>query len=425
MSFIPLILSSLLLLALALISAVVSGLETALLSLKEHHVAVIGEKRPELTGMMRAIARKPRRSLHQVVLLGSVLNLALAISGLLLLREFGPFFPGRPVLSAVALFGALVLIGELIPTLAALVAPTQVFGVLVKPFIRISPALEKVSENLETITDRISAWILPATLKPHGNLSDDEIETLIEMRREQGVLAKSESEIIQEIIRLGNKTAKDCMTPRVDTLMIADTLDAEEVHEILRKAPKWHWFVPVYKGSPDVVIGVLDVKSWLYQSENDHRSFFIPPVFVPETMNALDAFRNYLSLPRSLCVVLDEYGGVEGVLSHSDIIEEILEDAAPAPDQGDEIEILSPGHLRADGNARLDDIGEALGLDLNHEGLDTIGGLVFNELGHMPTPGAEVKIGDELRVTVRRCQRQRITGVEIERLTESGRFPAD
>ncbi len=415
MSHVPLLITALLLLGVTLVSAVISALETALLSLKEHHIAVIGESRPDLTGMMRAIARQPHRSLHQVILLGSVLNLAMAVLGLLLLREFGPLVPGRPYLSAIALFGTVVLLGELIPTLAALAAPAQVFGALVSPFVRLSPGLEKLSARLESITDGLSARLLPFSLNRSRELTDDEIETLVEMRRDDGALAPTESEIIQEIIRLGNKTAKDCLTPRVDTLMVPDDATSETVRETLRGAPKLYWFVPVYQGSPDVVVGMLDVKRWLYHPDAEFKEYIIPPVFVPETMNALEAFRDYLSVPRSLCVVLDEYGGVEGVLSHADIVEEILADAAPTFDRREEFEILSPGHLRADGDARLDDIGDALGVELDHEGLDTIGGLVFNELGHVPRPGTMVEI-DGLAVTVRRCQPQRVTAVEIEKL---------
>jgi putative hemolysin len=426
MSPYPLILTATLLVVTVLISAAVSALETALFCLKEHHVAALGGSRPATAGIMRAIARQPRRSLHQILFLGSLLNLALAVLGLLLLRQVEPILPDRPLSSAMGLFGALVVVAELIPSLIALAAPARVFQVTVTPFIRLSPLLARLSDPLEAVTARLSERLTPAYLKPRQKLTDDEIETLVEMRRDQGVLAPSESEIIQEIIRLGNKTAKDCMTPRVDTFMLSDRLENGATMERLRESPEWHWFVPVYQGSPDLVIGVLDVKRWLFDPEADFRSCTDPPVFIPEMMNALEAFRDYLSSPRSLAVILDEYGGVEGVLTHADIIEEILADAAPALDQEDEIEILGPGRIRADGDARLDEIADALDLDLDYEGLDTIGGLVFNETGQVPPPGTKVVIG-EMRITIRRSLRQRITAVEIERIekTEDGRTEAD
>lgn len=419
MSPLSLILTIGLLLVTVIVSALVSALETALLCLKEHHVASLSATQPDTAGLMRAIARQPRRSLQQVLLLGSVLNLTLAVVALWLAREFPPWLPDRPYLSAALFFALLVVATELVPTLIALAAPAGVFRITVGPFIRLSPLLERLSASLDRVTSHLADRFTPVWLKPRPELTDDEIETLVEMRRDQGVLARGESEIIQEIIRLGNKTAKDCMTPRVDTLMLSDRLDPEAAMERLREAPDWHWFVPVYQGSPDLVIGVLDVKRWLFQPSSDFRSHIEPPVFIPETMSALEVFRDYLGSPRSLAVILDEYGGVEGVLTHADIIEEILADAAPAPDQEDEIEMLAPGCLRADGDARLDEIADALDVDLDYEGLDTIGGLVFNHAGLVPLPGTVVEIGP-LRVKVRRSQRQRITAVEVERIA-----PAD
>lgn len=422
MSLAPLVITSVLLIFVTLLSAVISALETALLSLKEHHVAVIGESHPARAGMMRAIARHPHRTLHQIVLLGSVMNLVIAVLGLLLVREAGPFIPGHPGWSAVALFGVLIIVSELIPSLVAMASPARTFQWFLKPLVILSPTLERLAAALEGVTEKLTRFLLPFPLQSRRDLSDDEIETLIGMRREEGVLAPSESEIIQQIIRLGNKTAKDCMTPRVDAFMIAISTSASEALEQLRAAPRWYWRVPVHDGGPDVVVGVLDVKRWLHEPDSDFRDHISAPVFVPETMNALEAFRDYLRVPRSLCVVLDEYGGVEGVLTHADMVEEILAQAAPALDQEAAFERLTPGKLRADGDARLDEIGEALGMDLDHEGLDTIGGLAFNALGQMPRPGTVVEVAG-LRITVRLCLAQRITCVEVERLPEASPAP--
>ena len=237
------------------------------------------------------------------------------------------------------------------------------------------------------------------------------------MRREKGVLAANESEMIHEIIRLGNKIAKDCLTPRVDTLMVSDAEAPAEVRRRLKESSRWPSQLPVYRDSPDTVIGTLDVRSWLFDGAGPLAPWIQPPVFLPETMNALEAFRDYLSRPRSLCIVLDEYGGVEGVLTHGDLVEEFLGSAAPTGEQDDGVERLGPGHVRADGDTRLDDLGEILGISMEQDGIDTIGGLVFNELGQMPKPRTVVSF-EGFDVEVRKCRHQRITGVEI-RVRES------
>lgn len=409
-------------LATAIVSAWVSALETALFCLKEHHAASLDDVKSRSADQLRRVARNPLRSLHEALFLGVVLNLTLAVLGLLLLREFGGIFSDRPIVAGAVFFGAVVVFTELVPSLVALTTPKRVFLAVGGPFLRFSPWLGRIAAGLEKVTETLTSRLTPANWRPRPEYTDDEIETLIEMRRDQGVLAKSESEIIQGIIQLGNKTSKDCMTPRVDTLMLSDRLENAAVMEKLREKPsEWHWFVPVFQGAPDLIVGVLDVKRWLYHPGDDFRNFVVPPVFIPETMNALEAFRDYLTTPGSLAVVLDEYGGVEGILTQTDIIEEILADAAPAVDQEDEIEIVSPGRARASGDARLDDLAEMLDIEWEQddiEGLDTIAGLVFHELGHLPASGDEVVIG-RAKITVRRTVRQRITAVEIEVLPES------
>ena len=402
----------LLLLLAALVSAAISALETALISIKEHHVAIIGDRHPELTGMMKAIARQPQRSLQQALILSTLANLALAVLGLLLIREFPPLISGRPFLSAALLFGLIILLTELIPTVAALVAPAQVFRFLIIPFIRVSPALEGLSIRLESLAASAGKRLLPASFQLRDALTDDEVETLVEMRRQKGVLAEDESEMIQEIIRLGNKTVKDCLTPRVDTFMVSDSDDSPEILRRLWESSRWYWHLPVYQDSPDTIIGTLDVRSWLFDGAGDLSPWIRPPVFLPETMNALEAFQDYLARPRTLCIVLDEYGGVEGVLAHGDLVEEFLWNAAPTEVQEENFELLFPGLVRADGDARLDDLGEFLGIPMERDGIDTIGGLVFNELGRVPRPRTIVRF-DGFDVEVRTCRHQRITGVEI------------
>ena len=206
-----------------------------------------------MTGIIRAIARRPRRSVNQALFLSSVVNLFLAVLALLLLRELGPLVPGRPYLSAVLVFGCIVVFGDLIPTLVARSDPGMVFRAAIKPFILLSPAIEKVSGWFDRISDALGRRLVPSGLKPTQAFTDEEIETLVEMRRDEGTLLPSESEIIQEIIRLGNKTVKDCMTPRVDALLAPDSLTNAELFAQIESHGSWHWNVPVYGNSPDVV----------------------------------------------------------------------------------------------------------------------------------------------------------------------------
>ena len=218
--------------------------------------------------------------------------------------------------------------------------------------------------------------------------------------------------MIQEIIKLGDNTAKDCMTPRVDTFALPDDLTNEEA--IAKLKEKRHRRVPVYADTPDQVLGILDVKKFLLGPGEHYTENLVAPSFVPETMRALDLLRSFTSHPQGLAVVVDEFGGTEGIITLADIVEEIMSDAAPLGQADLYIEPLADGRLLVSGNARLDDLTEHLGFELEAEGIDTIGGLVFNRLGYLPASGAQVEM-PRLAITVRRTSRKRIEEMLLEK----------
>ena len=220
--------------------------------------------------------------------------------------------------------------------------------------------------------------------------------------------------MIQEIIKLGDKTAKDCMTPRVDTFTLPDDLTNEEA--IARLKEKRHRRVPVYVDTPDQVLGIIDVKMFLLDTSEHYTGSLIAPSFVPETMRALELLRLFLTHAQGLAIVVDEFGGTEGIITLSDIVEEILSDAVPRGDVDLYIEPLEKGKFLVSGNARLDDLSEHLGFEIEAEGIDTIGGFVFNRLGYLPPSGTQLEI-PRLAITVRRAGRKRIEEIFLEKTT--------
>jgi putative hemolysin len=202
------------------------------------------------------------------------------------------------------------------------------------------------------------------------------------------------------------------MTPRVDTFALPDDLTNEEAIAQLRE--KRHRRVPVYAETPDQIVGVLDVKLFLLNPSEHYTEALIAPSFVPETMKAMDLLRGFLTHPQGLAIVVDEFGGTEGIVTLSDIVEEIMSDAAPLGDAELYIEPLEDGRFLVNGNARLDDLSEHLGFELEAEGIDTIGGFVFNRLGYLPPSGTRFEM-PRLAITIRRTARKRIEEILLEK----------
>jgi putative hemolysin len=153
---------------------------------------------------------------------------------------------------------------------------------------------------------------------------------------------------------------------------------------------------------------------FLFDPSEHFTETMIAPSFVPETMRAIDLLKLFLTHPQGMAIVVDEFGGTEGIITMSDIVEDILSDAAPLGDPDLYIEPLENGQFLVSGQARLDDLGERLGFELEAEGIDTIGGLVFNRLGYLPPKGATLEI-PRLTITVRRIGRKRIRELLLEK----------
>jgi len=414
-----LVLVAVILVVLAASSALFSAIETALFSLQPYHIERLKARRASFATALARLMENPRRLLSVILLGDALVNLPLIILCLAILRnqEAGmlPFWA-----AALLIFGVVVFICDLVPKMIALTDPYRVARVGVRVMSVVTPVFDPLARQLQRWAEAVAERITPAALKTGRFLDEDELETLVELSTEEGALHETESEMISEIIKLGDKTAKDCMTPRVDSFSIPDDLTNEQLIPRLRQ--RRYRRVPVYGETPDDILGILDVGPFLLDPAVHYTERLVPPSFVPETMKAIDLLRSFLSHPQAIAIVVDEHGGTEGIVTLSDIVEEIISDAVPRKDSELYIEPLGRGRLLVNGAARLDDINELLGTELEADGIDTVGGFIYNRLGALPKPGSHVEF-DGLKVTTRRTSRKRIEELLIEQ--EQSEIPSD
>ena len=398
-------------------SALFSGLETALFSLKPHQLRRLEEHHPGLMKFIQLFRENPRRVLNVLLLGDGLVKVPLVILCLFFLWE-GPLGAQIPQwLAGIAIFTIVVVVCDLIPKLLALSAPYRLSAIGAFTLQVSMPLLERVGYALETVSTRVANLFTPLHLPTRPRLSDAEFGMLVEIGQEEGALHEGEAEMINEIIKLGDKTAKDCMTPRVDSFALPDDLTNEEA--ITRLKGKRYGRVPVYADTPDQILGIIDVKMFLLDPSDHYTEKLIAPSFVPETMRALELLKLFLTHPQGMAVVVDEFGGTEGIITLSDIVEEVLSDAIPRGDVDLYIEPLEDGKFLVSGNARLDDVSEHLGFQIEAEGIDTVGGFVFTRLGYLPASGTKLEI-PRLIITVRRAGRKRIEEVLLEKTTGGG-----
>jgi putative hemolysin len=299
----------------------------------------------------------------------------------------------------------------LLPKALALNRPYRLLRLALRVLDPLLRMLELPLDWMQRLSDGVAELVLPGKGREARPLDQSRLETLVELGAEDGALHPVERDIIQQIIRLGEKTVRDCMTPRVDALCLPDDLSREELAMRLRAAR--YRRLPVYGETPDDVLGVLEVRAYLEAGDVHYTEMLTPPSFVPETMRAVDLLRSFLKRPQGLAIVLDEHGGTEGVITRADLLEEILAEALPGGDRELYLESLGEGRLLASGSARIKDVEEALGIVLEVEGIDTIGGLVFNLAGTLPKLGSVWEMGG-LTLTVRRTSHKRVEEVLLE-----------
>jgi CBS domain containing-hemolysin-like protein len=284
-------------------------------------------------------------------------------------------------------------------------------GILLRYF---GPFFDRVQPAVSAVAGRLFPW--SAQARPP--LDAGETETMVWMREEEGGFSLQEAEVLAEVLQLSRQTVRQYMTPRVDVTFIEDEMSNDEVRALLLK--KQFVRAPVIGETPDEVVGLLDARTLNRLPSGMHfTEALLPPSFVPETMEASQLLGSFLKHRQPLAVVLDEFGGVEGVVTLEDFLEELLGTAAPRADKELYIEQLGDGRILANGTAHLADLSEYLGFEAGREGIETIGGYVIHVLGKLPRQGASVHLGP-WKVTVRSMTQRRVREVVLQRVSQRG-----
>jgi CBS domain containing-hemolysin-like protein len=405
------LISPLALLLLLGLSAFFSSTETALFSLGKIHTRRLAEQSPALGAVVAELLEMPWRLLSTLLLGNTVVN---TVATALMFW----FLAQRQSMSAAALdtivimVVLLVTVGELLPKLLAVRNPIRVVRLVAGPTLAVVRLMGPLLALSQGVSDALLRLVAPKAPKTAG-LSDEEVGTLLEIGLQEGVLRETEKNMIQDILHLRKHTAKDLLTPRVDMACVPATMPKPELIAFLKKAG--HRRIPIYDESPDTIVGILDVRRFLLAPEEDVLEIMDPPSFVPESMNAARLLKSFQIHKQPMAIVVDEFGGTEGVLTMSDILEEIVGDMAGEfrqPEQ-DIRQVLERVWLVL-GETRLDDLNERLGLRLACHGVETVGGLVATRLGGIPRAGSQVRIGDA-QFTVERVAKNRIAELRLER----------
>ncbi len=257
---------------------------------------------------------------------------------------------------------------------------------------------------------------------------EEEIRTIVGEGHREGLLEDDAREMIEGVIDLGDAYVSQIMTPRTDMHMIH--VDAPWDQMLAEVIESGHTRIPVYDRTRDDIVGMLYSKDLLPELATGDRNSRTPlreiirkPLFVPETKAVDDLLAMFQQLRMHIAVVLDEYGGVSGLVTIEDVLEEIVGEIDDEYDSESvaEIDLIDDDTCEALGRAHIDEINAAMHLELPEDGdYDTIGGLVFSELGRVPQAGESLVWQEKVRISVLEATRRRIDRVRVERLQKNG-----
>jgi len=401
---------------LLVLSGFFSGSETALVSLNKLRLRRLAEEGQKSALILEGLLSKPNQMLAAILIGNNLVNVAIAaIVTSLAIEAFGS--TGVGVATGIATLLILVF-GEVVPKSFATRNAERISLLAARPVKVIVLLLSPVVKVFTLLLD----LVFRATgqeMQPYPFVSEEELKLLMDLSAREGVIEEEEREMIKGVFEFGDTTVKEIMTPRTDIKRVEVNAGFEEVLKLV--IATGHSRIPVYDGSIDNIVGILYAKDLFAHMSSDesfdlHR-YVRPAYFVPETKKLDDLFREMRAKKVQIAIVLDEYGGTAGLVTLEDLLEEIVGEISDEYDVEERpVQIIDENTIVVDAKMPIDDVAELLKVELQKNGQETIGGLVFALFDRIPREKDSITSGG-LTFTVEGMVGKRIQKVRIRKET--------
>ncbi len=393
-------------------SAFFSASETALTSLNKIKLRNMVEENVKNADKIQKLIDDPNRLLSSILIGNNLVNNAAAsLTTMIAVSLLG----GQSGVGAATMIITIIILifGEITPkTLASQNAEKVSLGVakIISGVVIISTPVVKV---MNLITNGLIRILGGDTSGKTPTITEAELKTMVNVSHEEGVLEVDERRMINNVFDFGDSKAKDVMTPRTDMICVEDNITYDEIVSIFKEERFSR--LPVYHESVDNIVGILYVKDIIFIDVEHFKTtdYMREPFFTYESKPISELFSEMRNNRIPAAIVLDEYGGTAGLVTLEDMVEEIVGDIADEYDeQEEEIEVIKEDEFVVDGSTRLEDVNEMIGLHLESEDFDTIGGYVIGILGSLPDGGEEVE-ENGIKIVVEEVDKNRIEKLRI------------
>ena len=392
---------------LTLVNAFFAGAEMAVVSVNKNRIKVLadeGSKRAALLQTLFEDSTKFLSTIQVAITLAGFFSSASAATGISQvlggwIAQFGiPYSNTIAIVVVTIILSYFTLVfGELVPKRIALQKAEAFSLFVVQPIYIISKILSPFIKLLSLSTNGFLHLIGMKTENLEEAVSEEEIKKMLETGSENGVFNEIEKEMINSIFSFDDKTAKDVMVPRREVFAIDIEEPLEKIlDEILETR---HSRIPVYEEQIDNIIGILQVKDVMVEErkksfeEVDIRALLKEAFFVPDGKSTDELFREMQKTKNRMAVLIDEYGGVSGILTVEDLVEEVMGEITDEHEEEVvELQKIGEKEYLLDGSILIEELNEKLNLKLETENYDTLSGYLIEELGYIPKDSGQCEL---------------------------------
>ena len=395
-------------------SAFFSASETALMSLSKIRIRYMEDEGVKGAKLVASLIEKSSDLLSSILVGNNIVNIAAtSVSTALFMSIFG----SQGVAIATAVMTVLVLIfGEITLKTIAANSPEKVALLVSKPINLIM----KIVKPLVWVFNLLTGVIFKLMgidndgVKPF--ITEEELKTMVNVSHEEGVLEMEEREIINNVFQFGDMQAKEAMVQRLDMVAVNIEDSYDEIIEMFKSEKLSR--LPVYEESIDDIVGILNVKDIIFLSDEEIENFdikdYIREAFFTYEFKKITQLLEEMKKEKSqMAIVVDEYGGTAGLLTIEDLVEVIVGDIDDEYDEEEEeIVKVSENEYLVEGSTKIIDVNETLGINLESEEFDSIGGFIIGYLKHIPEENELIEV-ENVKFNIESIDKNRINKIRI------------
>lgn len=375
-------------------SAFFSASETALMSLSKIRIRYMQDEGVKGAKLVSSLIENPNKLLSSILVGNNVVNIAAtSISTSLFIGLMGE----KGVALATAVMTVLVLIfGEITPKTIAANNSEKVSLLVSKPIKAIIFILRPIVWIFNIITNIIFKLFGITNKGAKSFITEEELKTMVNVSHEEGVLEMEEREIINNVFEFGDMQAKNAMVQRIDMVAIDMEDSYDEIIQVFKTEKLSR--MPVYEETIDDIVGILNIKDIIFLSDEEIESFDIKnymrePFFTYEFKKITQLLEEMKLEKSQMAIVVDEYGGTSGLLTIEDLVEVIVGDIEDEYDEEeDEIQVIKEDEYIVDGSTKIGDVNELIGVNLESEEFDSIGGFIIGHLSRLPEENEVIEV---------------------------------